>query len=37
MCTNIRLKPGDVYLEGRTTEDVVALMKTGRFEDAGGH
>tara|TARA_Y100000766_G_scaffold283119_1_gene297979 strand:- start:758 stop:3517 length:2760 start_codon:yes stop_codon:yes gene_type:complete len=31
--TNIRLKPGDVYLEGRTNEDVVALMKTGRFED----
>ena len=31
--TNIRLKTGDVYLEGRTNEDVVALMKTGRFED----
>lgn len=30
---NIRLKAGDLYLEGRTNEDVVALMKTGRFED----
>ena len=30
---NIRTKKGDQYIPSRVNEDVVGLMKTGRFED----